>query len=200
MTNYYQKLVALENGIDNHPDYNEDDIKDTKEFVVEAFSKLPEYFSTVIMVNVEVSMMDSSNRNPYKIQTLDEKRRLAHIAATNAINQINRLSKEVGLKENFFLFPEMNDQPLFAGSLHDIGDDAKRAAHDRELAAFRIYGFCKQMFLYSKDKRRYNKFEAYSEKEMEEELDTMANESRPVLFDKTFHDMNELIDAAHDFQ
>lgn len=200
MMNYVEKIGTLATAIDNNAEYTADDKKDVKEFLLLQFEKLPAYFTSVIMGNVELSMMDGHYDDAVKIHEIESNRRSAHISAASAINAINRISKEqAGFF--FFEFPEINNQPLVVGKLYSNGtkEDARLmeiANNHRELAALRVYGFCKAMFLYSNDRSRYNIFEGYTEKEMDAELQDMSSRRRPIMFDKKYTSLNELRDEA----
>lgn len=200
MMNYVEKIGTLATAIDNNAEYTADDKKDVKEFLLLQFEKLPAYFTSVIMGNVELSMMDGHYDDVVKIHEIEANRRSAHISAASAINAINRISKEqAGFF--FFEFPEINNQPLVVGKLYSNGtkEDARlmeTANNHRELAALRVYGFCKAMFLYSNDRSRYNIFEGYTEKEMDAELQDMSSRRRPIMFDKKYTSLNELRDEA----
>ena len=200
MMNYVEKIGTLATAIDNNAEYTADDKKDVKEFLLLQFEKLPAYFTSVIMGNVELSMMDGHYDDVVKIHEIEANCRSAHISAASAINAINRISKEqAGFF--FFEFPEINNQPLVVGKLYSNGtkEDARlmeTANNHRELAALRVYGFCKAMFLYSNDRSRYNIFEGYTEKEMDAELQDMSSRRRPIMFDKKYTSLNELRDEA----
>lgn len=196
---YVEKISTLAESIDNNAAYTDEDKKEIKEFLLSQFEKLPAYFTAVIMGNVELSMMNG-HYDIVKVHQIETNRRSAHISAASAINAINRIAKQ---NANFFFFefPEINNQPLVTGKLYSNGtkEDAQlmeTANNHRELAALRIYGFCKAMFLYSNDRSRYNIFEGYTEKEMDAELQDMSERKRPVVFDKKYVSLNELRDEA----
>ena len=193
---YYDKIAAVSSGIDHNPDYTEEDKAEVKEYLTTVFFKLPDYFTAVIMQCVEMSMMDG-HYNPYKVEAIDKTRREKHIAATSAVNIINRIAEKNGLKEKFFAFPEIGDRELNGGTMTDRGQAAVNAKNDRDLAALRIYSFCKQMFLQPKDKVRYNKFEEFSLEEMDKELYQMSEEKTPVTFTHApYKNLNDLIKRA----
>ena len=196
MNQYSIKLNKLNQAINADPECDESDKQEIKDFVINNFSALPKYFEAVIAENTELAF----GAGPSAIERLEIQRRNAHISACDAINKINRLSKQYGIGM-FFDFPEIQNRPLEPGMLNSEGKmvgTTPNSNSDRELAAFRIYGFCKEMFLDGPDRTRYNEFENYTEREMDKELMEMSGSDarrRPAEFNQ-LESLDELVSQA----
>ena len=190
---YTDKIVKLVEAVDVK--LSGEDNEETKDFLLAQFNKLPAYFTAVIEGNVRLAIMGGEGHfDPVKVRDIEVKRREAHINVCGAINSINRLSK-LYMGEIFFEFPEIDNRPLDPGTLSKSTDQNNM---DREAAALRVYGFCKMMFLEGPDLSRYNKFEHYSEKDMDREMQSMSEQRRPVEF-RPKKTVNELLRAARSY-
>jgi hypothetical protein len=196
MNKYSIKLNKLNQKINADPECDAADKQEIKDFVMQNFALLPKYFEAVINENTELAF----GAGPSMIERLETQRRNAHIAACDAINKINRLSKQYGIGM-FFDFPEIQNRPLEPGMLNPEGkmvSVTQNSNRDRELAAFRIYGFCKEMFLDGPDRTRYNEFENYTEREMDQELMEMSGSDsrrKPAEFN-SLGNLDELLSQA----
>lgn len=128
-------------------------------FLTKRIERFPQYFSTVISMESRISILANLyEREDYidKVMRMDQSRRDQHILATDAINQINVLCDLYGM-EHIFQFPAIGNRKLQPEAKIKGNFLMEMAAKDdRELAADAIFEFCKEVFLESKDKERYN--------------------------------------------
>lgn len=158
-----------------------DEIEYMEKYLTERIEKFPKYFSSVIMMETQMKIAAQLyDREDYqdRVMSWDRSRRMSHIAAANAINQINRLCIQNYDMEPIFKFPSIGDRPLKPEAEIPGNAMMERAAKDdRELAADAIYGFCKEVFLDARSKERYNQIEGYDREERDKELHEIGENS-----------------------
>lgn len=169
MTNETSRLMELASAIANMSETEEERFE-IAQFLEERIEKLPKYFSCVITMNTQIGvirvMCDDPEEIGRRIEQLDRARRMAHISAVMAINQINRLCTSYGVQK-VFQFPEIGDRELFAEAKIKGNPQSERIAmEDRELAADRIYDFCKEIFLDDASKERCKREQKPRDQEM----------------------------------
>lgn len=124
-------------------------MNDDLDFITDRIENFPKYFNSIVMMEIRVEMakfrLEGAELGGFRAE-LDANRRRAHILVANSINQINRLCEEYN-REPVFNLPN-NKEKLNSDDIED-----------REYAADMVYGFCKEVFLESKLKERYNNFD-----------------------------------------
>lgn len=162
MSKILDDLVELAKQIRRNP--NLEDRIDDEKFLLDRIEKFPNYFSSVITMEYRMKLMspfDDPDNYKDKVIKMDTARRMAHMAATDAINQINRLCNNYNMHPIFIL---PNELEKLDSNLEE----------DRRLAADIVYVFCKEVFLDSRSKERYNNIE-YTTNEREMELHKISH-------------------------
>lgn len=180
MSKILKNLALLAQKIRNDESLDEEDMKDMEEFLMKRIERFPKYFSSVINMECRLVIMKQLyEREDYqeKVMKMDQARRDLHIMAADGINQINRLCRSYDM-EPIFEFPLIGNRELMPRAQIEGNPIMERnAKDDRELAADAIYGFCKEVFLDSQSRERYNKMEEYSREERDQELASISNEN-----------------------
>lgn len=125
--------------------------------------------------------MEGAELGEYRAN-LDANRRSAHISVADSVNQINKLC-EIYQKDPIFELPR-NKEKLNSDDIDD-----------REFAADLVYGFCKEVFLESKLRERYNELEENGDVNRDSELYQMI-QSRETFGGKV--SVDDLIKLATD--
>lgn len=143
-----------------------DIVKGDLDFLMQRIQKFPDYFNSVIMMETRMAVakftLDGETYRDLRTK-LDGNRRSAHIAVTDAINQINNLSETV-----------YHNGPIFEFSSKDNNKLDSNSIDDRDLAAYTVYGFCKEVFLDYKSRELYNELEGYSNEQRNQEVDEIT--------------------------
>ncbi len=137
-------ITLCEKAIHSPMDPEDDDTK----YVMDAVSKLPDYFNEVVMGETRISLSrikyeDDPESMRDAIEKIDQSRRDAHQALTRSINMLNRLAQAY---DSPAIFPSVADRTLDMESLED-----------RELAARTCFSFCCDMFLKGKERELHGK-------------------------------------------
>jgi len=170
-------------------------IKDTQEdkelmeedldFLINRIENFPRYFNSIITMEIRIEMakfrLDGAELGEYRAN-LDANRRSAHISVADSVNQINKLC-EIYQKDPIFELPG-NKEKLNSADIDD-----------REFAADLVYGFCKEVFLESKLRERYNELEENGDVNRDSELYHMI-QSRETFGGKV--SVDDLIKLATD--
>lgn len=144
MQKIFEKTIVLLNAIKDK-ETDPEEIKDLEKFISDKFNSFSRYNSIVVNFEMQVTLWKTFYEPEQyldKIERLDKSRRLAHVAATVSINQLNRLCKTYNVPE---IFDTKNEQL-------DIMSNA-----DRETAAEIIFEYCKEMSIDQNEKSDYNK-------------------------------------------
>lgn len=170
-------------------------IKDTQEdkelmeedldFLTNRIENFPRYFNSIITMEIRLEMakfrLEGAELGEYRAN-LDANRRSAHISVADSVNQINKLC-EIYQKDPIFELPG-NKEKLNSADIDD-----------REFAADLVYGFCKEVFLESKLRERYNELEENGDTNRDSELYGMI-QSRETFGGKV--SVDDLIKLAAD--
>lgn len=144
MQKVFEKTIVLLNAIKDK-ETDPEEIKDLEQFISDKFNSFSRYNSIVVNFEMQVTLWKTFYEPEQyldKIERLDKSRRLAHVAATVSINQLNRLCKTYNVPEIF----DIKNEQL------DIMSNA-----DRESAAEIIFEYCKEMSIDQNEKSDYNK-------------------------------------------
>lgn len=144
MQKIFEKTIVLLNAIKDK-ETDPEEIKDLEKFISDKFNSFSRYNSIVVNFEMQVTLWKTFYEPEQyldKIERLDKSRRLAHVAATVSINQLNRLCKTYNVPEIF----DIKNEQL------DIMSNA-----DRETAAEIIFEYCKEMSIDQNEKSDYNK-------------------------------------------
>lgn len=144
MQKIFEKTIVLLNAIKDK-ETDPEEIKDLEKFISDKFNSFSRYNSIVMNFEMQVTLWKTFYEPEQyldKIERLDKSRRLAHVAATVSINQLNRLCKTYNVPEIF----DIKNEQL------DIMSNA-----DRETAAEIIFEYCKEMSIDQNEKSDYNK-------------------------------------------
>lgn len=160
-------------------------VEEDLDFLTNRIENFPKYFNSVITMEIRMEMakfrLEGAELGEYRMN-LDANRRAAHISVADSINQINKLC-EIYNKDPIFELP---------GDKEKLNSDS---IDDREFAADLVYGFCKEVFLDSKSKERYNELNEISDESRDHELYDMI-QSRDTFNGKI--SVDDLIKLAKD--
>lgn len=138
-------------------------VEEDLDFLTNRIENFPKYFNSVITMEIRMEIakfrLEGAELGEYRMN-LDANRRAAHISVADSINQINKLC-EIYDKDPIFKLP---------GDKEKLNSDS---IDDREFAADLVYGFCKEVFLDSKSRERYNELEDITDDSRDQELYNM---------------------------
>lgn len=143
MSKTFERTIILLNAIKDK-ETDPEEIKDLEKFISDKFNSFSRYNSIVVNFEMQVTLWKTFYEPEQyldKIERLDKSRRLAHVAATVSINQLNRLCKTYNVPEIF----DIKNEQL------DVMSNA-----DREIAAEIIFEYCKEMSIDQNEKDAYN--------------------------------------------
>lgn len=143
MQKTFERTIILLNAIKDK-ETDPEEIKDLEKFISDKFNSFSRYNSIVVNFEMQVTLWKTFYEPEQyldKIERLDKSRRLAHVAATVSINQLNRLCKTYNVPEIF----DIKNEQL------DVMSNA-----DRETAAEIIFEYCKEMSIDQNEKGAYN--------------------------------------------
>lgn len=198
MSSTLDKLQKLSQAVKNEFQNDPEELQEMEEFLLSKVNAFPNYFNSVVSMESRIVILKElcdPETYRFRVQKMDDDRRSAHIAATNAINQLNRLCKRYDL-EPLFTFEGIGDRELH--SVAEIpGNSAKEneAIEDRERAADAIFSFCKEVFLDKKVQEKYNQIENPDRNQRHKETFEMSQSNEQ--FDKKYNSIEEMINETH---